>query len=115
LNDGSVWSVPSSEGSQKDTPLQNAVEGGHIYLQAGYGTGGQDGGEVRFYSTPATGSEGDNVQSTRKLESKIVSDSSIVEGSRFFLLDTSDNTLKRVQFGDDDSAGVGFKTLKVAN
>jgi len=115
LGDGTIWEVPSSEGYQGDTPSENAVDGGHVYLQAGYGTGGQDGGEVRLYSTPATGTEGDNEQSTRVLEVKVVSDRSIVEGSRFFLLDTSDNTLKRVQFGDDDSAGAGFKTLKIEN
>ena len=115
LGDGSVYEVPSSEGSQGDTPAENAVAGGHIYLQSGYGTGGQDGGEVRIYSTPSNGTEGDNEQSQKTLEAKFTSDSSVVDGSRFYLLDTSDNTLKRVEFGADDSAGAGYKVLRVLN
>jgi hypothetical protein len=97
------------------TPSDVDIAGGHLALVAGRGTGTGVGGKVRIKTAPAGGSSG-GTQGT--LVTAIEVDAVATGGSdetRFLLLDLTDGTLKRVSFGADDSAGTGFKVLRVAN
>jgi hypothetical protein len=96
------------------TPSDTNIAGGHIAVCAGRGTGSGVGGKVRLQTAPA-GSSGaaKNAWATAIEVDAVATGGS--EETRFLLLDLTDGTLKRVSFGADDSAGTGFKTLRVAN
>jgi hypothetical protein len=54
-----------------------------------------------------------NTENALEIAAKIDAQTGV--DTRFLLLDVTDGTVKRVEFGADDSAGAGFKVLKVAN
>jgi len=94
-----------------DTPTASNVKGANLEISAGVGTGTATSGELRFSSAPA-GASG-NTENALEIAAKIDAESGV--DTRFLLLDVTSGTLKRVEFGADDSAGAGFKVLKVAN
>lgn len=90
----------------------NDTRGGHMALCGGESTGTALGGEVIVRTSPVGGAS-NNI--ANPLIDVVKFDAAAGVDTRFMLLDVTDGTLKRVQFGADDSAGAGFKTLKVAN
>lgn len=114
LNNGTfVATFTTCDGKDvRPTPLLTDTRGGSVQVAGGIGTGTANGGDVLLSTSPADISGGNNLNS---LEVAVKIDASKNVDTRFFLLDVTDGTLKRVEFGDDDSAGVGFKTLKIAN
>ncbi len=96
-----VYDVLHGESARGALAEDGVQKGGHIALEAGTGTGGEYGGEVRVYTHPASG-EANNVPTTRKLTAKFVSNP--VGNTSFMLLDTNTNTWYSVKIGD---AGTG--------
>jgi hypothetical protein len=96
------------------TPSDTNIAGGHLALVAGRGTGTGIGGELRFRTAPAgsSGAAQNALVTAMQLDAVATGGG---EETRFLLLDLTDGTLKRVSFGADDSAGTGFKVLRVAN
>ena len=94
-----------------DTPTASNVKGANLEISAGVGTGTATSGNLDFSSAPS-GASG-NTENTLEVGARIDGSSGV--DTRFLLLDVTDGTLKRVEFGADDSAGAGFKVLKVAN
>lgn len=97
----------------RPVPSLTDTRGGHIRIGGGVSTGNALGGEIRFATSPASLVGGTNIINGWTEAAKF--DAEMGVDSRFWLLDVTDNILKRVQFGSDDSAGTGFKTLKIAN
>lgn len=98
-------------------PSEFNVAGGHIALHAGRGTGTGQGGEVRFYSAPQAG-VGQNTKNASVLAAKITAETAAdlsSQGTRFYLLHVSNNTLYRVQIGANDSGGAGKRALIIDN
>jgi len=90
------------------------IAGASATIAGGIGTGTGGGGSV-FISTAPAGASGATLNT---LVVGLEIDDEPSGGSaetRFLLLDLTDGTRKRVSFGADDSAGVGFKYLRVAN
>jgi hypothetical protein len=88
------------------------IDAGHVSVAGGRGTGTGAGGEVRFETAPV-GAVGANVKNNLVVAGKFDAATSV--DTRFLLLDLTDGTVKRVSFGADDSAGVGYKVLRVEN
>jgi hypothetical protein len=99
----------------RPTPLDVNKSAGHISICSGRATGTGTGGEVRIQTAPAAGGVGSNTKVPLVDAAKFDSAPTSGNDTRFLLLDLTDGTLKRVSFGADDSAGTGFKVLKVAN
>ena len=93
-------------------PTVTDTKGAILELSGGISTGTAQGGLLTFASSPASGVSS-NVLNSNVVAAQI--DASAGVDTRFMLLDVTDGTLKRVQFGADDSAGTGFKVLKVEN
>lgn len=100
-------------GDWRQTPDPTVInkDAGHISICGGVATGSGTSGEVRFKT--GTGTPGVNVQQTLTIAGKF--DASTGVDTRFLLLDVTTGTIKRVSFGADDSAGAGFKVLRVEN
>lgn len=94
-----------------DTPTASNVKGANLEISAGVGTGTATSGNLDFSSAPS-GASG-NTENALEVGARLDGSSGV--DTRFLLLDVTDGTLKRVEFGADDSAGSGFKVLKVAN
>ena len=90
----------------------NDVAGGPTQVSGGRSTGTAIGGPVEIATTPAGGSS-NNTKNAEIVAARF--DATAGVDSRFLLLDLTDGTLKRISFGADDSAGSGFKVLRVAN
>ena len=92
------------------------VAAGHIGIYSGRGTGTGEGGEVRFYTAPQQG-VGGNVKNTPVLSAKFDSDASLSDGTDLWLLDRSDDTMKRVQLKTPTGSGqnkiIGFSRLYI--
>lgn len=100
----------------RETPSDFNVAAGHLGLYSGRGTGTGEGGELRFYTAPQAGVS-QNIKNTPVMSGKFDSDASVSDGTDLWLLDRSDDTMKRVRIKDTSSAGsnkiVGFSTLYV--
>lgn len=92
---------------------QTNEAGGTLALVGGLSTGTAAGGSVDFETSPA-GSTGNN-KNTPIVAGRFDSQATGGDETRFLLLDLSDGTVKRVEFGADDSAGAGRKVLCVDN
>lgn len=106
----SAYAVNGTGGSGAD------IAGGDLNLAGGRGTGTGTTGKVNVQTAPAAGSTG---SAANNLVSCAQFDAHAGTGtngeSRFLLLDTETNTLKRIVFGADNSGGAGLKVLCVAN
>lgn len=112
-NNGTIiHRITTASGLDVDTtPTASNVKGAVLDISAGVGTGTADSGDLTFSSAPA-GVSG-NTENALEIAAKIDAQTGV--DTRFLLLDVTDGTVKRVEFGADDSAGAGFKVLKVAN
>tara|TARA_R100001244_G_scaffold131649_1_gene105250 strand:- start:691 stop:2493 length:1803 start_codon:yes stop_codon:yes gene_type:complete len=112
-NGTEVYNITTASGLDADTtPTVTDTKGAILDISGGIGTGTAESGLLTFSSAPSSGVSS-NVLNTNEIAVQI--DASVGVDSRFMLLDVTDGTLKRVEFGADDSAGAGFKTLKIAN
>lgn len=97
-------------------PSSFNVAAGHLGLYAGRGTGTGEGGELRFYTAPQAG-VGQNVKNNPVLSGKFDSDASISDGTDLWLLDRSDDTMKRVKVKEPTGSGsnkiIGFSRLYI--
>lgn len=97
-------------------PSDFNVAAGHLGLYAGRGTGTGEGGELRFYTAPQN-AVSQNAKNNSIMSGKFDSDANISDGTDLWLLDRSDDTMKRVKIKDTSSAGsnkiVGFARLYI--
>lgn len=85
----------------QDTPDAFNVSGGDIGLYAGRGTGLGESGDINFYN--GEGSSGGNDKDADILVASMQSDSSLTDGTHFWLRDEGDNTLKRANIQKDST------------
>ena len=100
-----------------DTENANTSEGGgSLCLVGGLSTGTAAGGSVDIEISPA-GTVDNNVKNAPVVVGRFDSapDSAAENNSRFMLWDRKTGSLKRVRFGEDNSAGRGLKYLCVDN
>lgn len=100
----------------RSSPASFNIAGGHLGLYSGRGTGTGEGGELRFYTAPQAG-VGQNVKNDPVLSGKFDSDSSLSDGTDLWLLDRSDDTMKRVKIKEPTGSGsnkiIGFSRLYI--
>ena len=113
-NNGSIiHKITTATGLDVDeTPTVTDTKGAILDISGGVGTGTAESGLLRFSSAPSSLSS-NNVLNALEIAAQI--DAAKNVDTRFMLLDVTDGTIKRVEFGDDDSAGTGYKVLKVTN
>lgn len=94
------------------TPDSFNVDGGHIALEAGRGTGTGLGGEVRFKAARSNNT-GQNTKNPNVVVGKFTSNETT--GTHFYLVNAATGTMHQVKIGADNSGGVGLRALTIDN
>lgn len=106
-----VYDLPSS-GAGSGVPSSFNVDGGHIALAAGRSTGTGTGGSVKIQIADGT-NLGQNTK--QALVDGLVIDSDYGGAETPLIIRENDGTMLRVEIGPADSAGTGYRALRVLN
>lgn len=106
-----LYDVPTA-GAGSGVASDFDVDGGHVRLASGRSTGSGTGGTAGLQITDGT-DNGENVKQT--LVDGFAVDSDYGGEETPMIVRTSDGRQLRIAVGADDSAGTGYRTLRIAN